>query len=595
MIASMIARLLVVSSWLAAAFAMGSSEEMNFITDEITVLTMNHLREELHHFDAVAIMFIAPWCGHCKRSKEDWSAAKERSATYNSFLVKVDGTDRRSKEALINFKVTAYPTIVIVNKTTIHNNYYIHKGERTTDAIVSAVANVAGPAYSTSESDMRSGIPQVTGFLRDGSDASKIFKKTAQNLRGIASFSLVNTNEPTNCNISVRSVEHPERHVLKEFDGITTTKLVNFIRRTMHSLTSHRVVSSKREFRSLQLQPFSRMILLLEKGKSQSSKQELILSAVAEKWHPEGVIIVVSTVEYGFDNLHLSKHDNEIIGVVYYDHVSGDSFADSVSTDLTVGFLNIFIEESRSGLAPKLQKSVEKHLSPTSKQKGVIHLTGQNVKETVMLQDKTVILLIYTPWCYFSHLAADGYADVAKAFEGEDDMMVSSIDASVNDVPPEFGVFGFPTFIMYTKKRKSREILMPLFFYGNRSSASIAEFIVAHNVHMKADYSYLSGEVPKAGFDFFHTLSDIYIGLFLPIKIPLGGSFPTLRTDLATLIFVSFIGIPGSFYLLLLIIDKYCFPPKRRVRKLTKPALKAAPRPKNSTSTKDSAVKKKSE
>lgn len=81
--------------------------------------------------DDSVLIFYAPWCGHCKRSMEEFKKAVERG---QGKVILIDSTDDSNTELTQEYGIQGFPTIIKGDKTK-------YSGSRTADDILEFSGN----------------------------------------------------------------------------------------------------------------------------------------------------------------------------------------------------------------------------------------------------------------------------------------------------------------------------------------------------------------------------------------------------------------------------------------------------------------------
>lgn len=131
-------------SWMANPGAPKEQEKESSWADEesdVVHLTTDTFDEFLQTHSSVLIMFYAPWCGHCKKMKPEFTdaAAALKTQGIDGHLAAIDAT----KEPKLGerFKVTGYPTV----KYFKDGNFLWDYNERKKEQIISFMKNPQEP------------------------------------------------------------------------------------------------------------------------------------------------------------------------------------------------------------------------------------------------------------------------------------------------------------------------------------------------------------------------------------------------------------------------------------------------------------------
>lgn len=61
------------------------------------------------------MFFYADWCGHCKRTKPEWTSFTQSAATQVPGIKAVAMQDTQSRDVMAKFGVKGFPTLVLVD------------------------------------------------------------------------------------------------------------------------------------------------------------------------------------------------------------------------------------------------------------------------------------------------------------------------------------------------------------------------------------------------------------------------------------------------------------------------------------------------
>ena len=244
----------------------------------------------------------------------------------------------------------------------------------------------------------------------------------------------------------------------------------------------------------------------------------------------------------------------------------GQRYAEVVKDALSHQDIITMVDEVDAGAfsEPPRIKSEQIDEPQNAEQIATLHygaLSAENFQRDVEASNVTVAVLLRVPWCRFSEQLLPEFENVALAFSQAPSVTLYTMDAAKNDLPDSAAphVKGFPTILLYTHSMKRRAILSPFVYDGNRSSASIAHFILSHSEKTHAYHAtpetrvtllrdYLS-EMPPT--ELRGTWSAwvwaLWAGMNLPMELP--GEFETTMTEC---LFWAMIGVPGVVVTVLL-------------------------------------------
>ncbi|XP_065181159.1 protein disulfide-isomerase A5-like [Sycon ciliatum] len=108
--------------------------EWSEVTNKVTHIDgREQFRAELKRKKHALVFFYAPWCGHCKNAKPEFSAAADRVVSNKVAMAAVDCTAEKSKELCEDYGVRGYPTIIY---TSYLKTSFKYSGGRTEEDFV---------------------------------------------------------------------------------------------------------------------------------------------------------------------------------------------------------------------------------------------------------------------------------------------------------------------------------------------------------------------------------------------------------------------------------------------------------------------------
>lgn len=88
---------------------------------------------------------------------------------------------------------------------------------------------------------------------------------------------------------------------------------------------------------------------------------------------------------------------------------------------------------------------------------------------------KDTLIEFYAPWCGHCKKLTPIFEELGTKLQGEE-VSIVKLDATANDVPPQFEVRGFPTLFWLPKDAKDK----PVKYDGGREVDDFVKYIAAH-------------------------------------------------------------------------------------------------------------------
>lgn len=126
----------------------------------------------------------------------------------------------------------------------------------------------------------------------------------------------------------------------------------------------------------------------------------------------------------------------------------------------------------------KLEPYIKSEALPEDNSGPVKVAVAKNFQDVVINNDKDTLVEFYAPWCGHCKKLAPVFDELGTKLAGED-VSIVKMDATANDVPPEFDVRGFPTLYWLPKDKKSA----PVRYEGGREVDDFVKYIAANSLN----------------------------------------------------------------------------------------------------------------
>merc|ERR1712228_76198 len=121
--------------------------------------------------------------------------------------------------------------------------------------------------------------------------------------------------------------------------------------------------------------------------------------------------------------------------------------------------------------AGNIEPYIKSEPVPDNSAAGVKVAVAKNFEELVTKSEKDVLVEFYAPWCGHCKKLTPIYDELGEKM-AEEDVEIVKMDATANDVPPEFDVKGFPTLYWLPKGSKK-----PVSYNGGRELDDFIKYI----------------------------------------------------------------------------------------------------------------------
>lgn len=152
----------------------------------------------------------------------------------------------------------------------------------------------------------------------------------------------------------------------------------------------------------------------------------------------------------------------------------------SLKDEFSVDNLRDFVEKLLEG---ELEPFIKSEPIPEDNSAPVKVAVAKNFDDLVMNNGKDTLIEFYAPWCGHCKKLTPIYDELAEKLKDED-VVIAKMDATANDVPPEFNVRGFPTLFWLPKDAKDK----PVAYNEGREVDAFIQFIAKHATNELSTY-----------------------------------------------------------------------------------------------------------
>merc|ERR1711983_306820 len=142
-----------------------------------------------------------------------------------------------------------------------------------------------------------------------------------------------------------------------------------------------------------------------------------------------------------------------------------------MSGDFDMDTFREFLNDLKDG---NLRPHIKSEAVPDNSANAVKVAVAKNFEELVTKSEKDVLVEFYAPWCGHCKKLTPIYDELGEKMAAED-VEIVKMDATANDVPPQFDVKGFPTLFWLPKDSKN-----PTSYNGGREKDDFIKYIAEH-------------------------------------------------------------------------------------------------------------------
>ncbi|KAI6202865.1 Protein disulfide-isomerase [Aphelenchoides besseyi] len=450
------------------------STTLSFVSasGDVLALTESDFDSKISDLDIALVKFYAPWPDFEK------AATKLKSSDPPVALIDVDCDSE--KDLCQKFNVGGYPTLKIFRRGAVAGDY---DGPRDAEGIVKYMRGQAGPSAKELKSvaDFEKFIAEddnaVVGFFESDSKLKDSFHKVADTERDRFRFAYTNNADVLKkVGYTDDIVVYVPKKFHNKFEGnefkydgnYDTDKIKNFLIQETVGLAGIRTPSNEFQYGKLPLVVVIYNLDYIKDPKGSNYWRNRVLK-VAQDYKRKVFFAVSNKDDYTQDieKFGLSDRkdsDKPLVTMLTKDGRFG------MDKEFSVDNLKQFVDDV---LAGKVDPFVKSEAVP-EEQGDLKVAVAKNFKQLITDSEKDALIEFYAPWCGKS-IQVPKYEELATKLKNED-VVIAKMDATANDVPPEYNVRGFPTLYWLPKNTKT-----PVQYNGGREVKDFIKYIAQHS------------------------------------------------------------------------------------------------------------------
>lgn len=455
---------------LSLIFFIIGNDEFPFDKDVI-VLTDLTFDKAIEKYEYLMVYFYAPWCIRCNKFHPEYDKAASILKKENLFLAKVDATTEKKLDK--RFELKGFPVVKLFIKG---KEIDYNKERKALDLVNWMRRKTNGPASQNLNS-----IEEIEKFKNEsdvtliyfGNDKTGIkeFTSIARKLDDF-SFGIVKSEnlikKYSNKNTIVLFKKFDEKK--RELKEIKENKIEEFI----NKFSSPKLMKFDEKSANIIFHKNQSALILFADEKSKKWKEyEILMENISNILNYKLKVIItdikgVLPIKLA-DKMDIKESDLPGIRIVDMTgkYIKKYKMTGEIKKDNIFQFINDWENK-------KIKSYVKSGEVPKENNEDVFVVVGNTFEKEVINNNKDVMVLFYSPWCYHCKELLPKYEKVAKRLKDKNkNILLTKINAIENEVE-SIGDYGFPKIKFYPGNKKNEP---PLEYSGDKSVEDIIQFI----------------------------------------------------------------------------------------------------------------------
>ena len=445
-------------------------EEFPFDKD-VMILTDLTFDKAIEKYEFIMIYFYAPWCIRCNKFHPEYEKAASILRKENLILAKVDATVEKQLDK--RFQLKGFPVIKLFikgkeieyNKERKAINVINWMRRKTNGTAIKDINTNEEMEKFKKENDV------VLIYFGDNKidieEFIKIARKNDDYEFGIVkSEKLINKYSKKGTIILYTKFDEKERE-LKE---IKEKEIEDFI----NKYSSPKLMKFDEKAANIIFDKNQSAIILFADEKSKKwNEYENLMKKISNKlnYKLKSVITDIKSVISGklAEKIGIKEKDLPSIRIIDTsgNYIKKYKIEGEINEENILNFINNWENK-------KIKSYVKSSEEPKENNEDVFIVVGNTFEKEVINNNKDIMVLFYSPWCFHCKALLPKYEEVAKKLKKKNNKLIlMKINAIENEVESIDNI-GFPKIKFYPGNKKDRP---PIDYNGDKSVEDIIEFI----------------------------------------------------------------------------------------------------------------------